>query len=101
MIIAVLFLMTGSAWAKTKQNQGKDMFGNKPAFQTNTGARYEYNLSDPGDKIKYDTDPAAQIRDKVRMPTDPRVNIDRGSGQYGGGILDNNMFDDNGIFNND
>ena len=42
---------------------------------------YLDNLNDPSEKIMYEVDPAAQIRDSVN----PMVDIDRGLGQFGGG----------------
>ena len=50
-------------------------------YESNTGTRYKYDLSNPADKIMYDVDPAAQVLDSVN----PMVDIDRGMGQYGGG----------------
>ena len=53
-------------------------------YTSPTGTRYQYDLSNPGDRLRYRTDPGAQIRDKVN----PRVNIDRRLGIYGGGVED-------------
>jgi len=50
-------------------------------YESNTGTRYKYDLSDPADKIMYDVDPAAQVMDSVN----PMVDIDRDLGQNGGG----------------
>ena len=46
-----------------------------------TGQKYKYDLSNPGDRVMYSVDPAAQIRDSIN----PMVDIDRNLGQYGGG----------------
>jgi hypothetical protein len=50
-------------------------------YESNTGTRYKYDLSNPADRVMYDVDPAAQIMDEVN----PMVDIDRETGQYGGG----------------
>lgn len=44
-----------------------------------SGANYRYDLSNPGDQVRYSIDVGAQLRDSV----DVRVKIDRGLGQYG------------------
>ena len=51
-----------------------------------SGLRYKYDLSNPGDQIRYGLDIEAQIKDKTNA--DPRINIDRGLGGYGGGSFD-------------
>lgn len=56
--------------------------GNDDGYRGNSGARYQYDLSDPNDLIQYSFDVDAQLRDSI----DPRVEIDRFAGQYGGGI---------------
>jgi hypothetical protein len=53
-----------------------------PVYQGSSGALYRYDLSNPGDQLRYSVDPGAQLRDSV----DPRVGIDRSLGQYGGGV---------------
>ncbi len=53
-------------------------------YKSSTGTRYQYDLNDAGDKIDYQLDPDAQMRD--RLSVDPAREIDRGLGQYGGGI---------------
>jgi len=56
-------------------------------YKSNSGARYQYNLSNPGDSTQYSTDLDAQRRDQIN--TDSRRDLDRRSGQYGGGINNN------------
>lgn len=51
-------------------------------YRGTSGATYRYDLSNPGDAVRYQVDPAAQLRDSI----DPRVGIDRSLGQYGGGV---------------
>jgi hypothetical protein len=55
-------------------------------YEGTTGSKYKYDLSKPGDSIKYSVDPHAQIMDKIYMPTKPGVGIDRSLNQYGGGV---------------
>ena len=51
-------------------------------YESMTGNKYQYDLSRPTDRLLYDVDPAAKIRDDIN----PMIEIDRGLGQYGGGI---------------
>jgi hypothetical protein len=53
-------------------------------YKSNSGSRNQYDLGDPGDSTQYSTDLDAQRRDQ--MNTDSRRDLDRRSGQYGGGI---------------
>lgn len=55
-------------------------------YRGNSGARYQYDLSRPGDEVRYSVDVGAQLRDQLRDSVDPRVEMDRSMGQYGGGI---------------
>jgi len=65
-----------------KQEREREEKRNKEyPYKSSTGTRYKYDLSKPGDQIRYKVDPGAQIRDSVN----PKVEIDRGLGQYGGG----------------
>ena len=53
-------------------------------YSSSSGNRYQYDLSNPGDRTGYSIDLDAQRRDKMNL--DPSRNIDRGVGQFGGGI---------------
>jgi hypothetical protein len=52
-------------------------------YQGSSGMRYQYDLSSPMGQLNYSVDPMAQLRDQMNI--DPRVQIDQGMGQYGGG----------------
>jgi hypothetical protein len=65
-------------------NSGGLIRPNSYNYQSSTGLNYKYDLSNPSDKVMYDVDPAAKVMDDVNV--DPRVDIDRSLGQYGGGI---------------
>jgi 1,4-alpha-glucan branching enzyme len=69
-------------WDNETFTQKKEIERNKQyPYESTTGTRYQYDLTKPGDQIRYKVDPAAQIRDNVN----PRVEIDRQLHQYGGG----------------
>lgn len=51
-------------------------------YETSSGNQYQYNLNKPTDQILYEYDAPAQIRDRY----DPRTQIDRNNGEYGGGV---------------
>ena len=61
-----------------------DDSSNNSGYQSNSGARYQYDRNNPVDSNSYSIDLDAQRRDQ--MNTNPRKNSDRNSGQYGGGI---------------
>lgn len=51
------------------------------------GNCYEYDLSKPGDQIRYEIDESAKLRDSVNV--NPKREVEHSTGQYGGGLLDN------------
>jgi hypothetical protein len=51
------------------------------SYEGPSGKNYEYDLSDPVDRIMYDVDPSAQIRDSV--DPDPRRELDNDLGRSG------------------
>ena len=55
-------------------------------YESSTGNRYQYDLSDPGDRVEYGVDVDAQMRDD--MSINPTRELDRGLGEYGGGVYD-------------
>jgi hypothetical protein len=65
---------------KPYDNHGNPNFG----YQGPAGTRYQYDLSKPQDQIRYSVDPGAQIRDSISV--DPRRDLDRDLGRYGGGV---------------
>jgi len=64
---------------------GNNGYGNNTTndykYESNTGTKYKYDLSKPSDRLRYEVDPSAQLRDSIN----PRVDLDRDMGQYGGG----------------
>ena len=57
-------------------------------YRSSTGSTYEYDLSNPIDRLRYGADPAAKLRDRIDI--NPQRRIERNTGQYGGGVLNNN-----------
>ncbi len=55
------------------------------SYRSNTGNQYQYDLSKPTDQNRYSTDLDAQRRDQMNI--NPTRQLDRGMGQFGGGIL--------------
>ena len=57
-------------------------------YKSTYGTKYQYDLSDPFDRIKYKTDPGAQLRDKigVNIYRDIEGNIN----EFGGGVYKKN-----------
>ena len=57
-------------------------------YRSSFGSTYEYDLSNPSDRVRYRADPKAKLRD--RLDINPQRRIERNIGQYGGGVLKNN-----------
>lgn len=62
----------------------RDVEGDDGGYRGTSGKQYQYDLSKPSDQLRYSVDPDAQLHDSINI--DPRVELDRGLGQYGGGI---------------
>ncbi|MGO9019184.1 MAG: hypothetical protein ACLQVJ_12640 [Syntrophobacteraceae bacterium] len=72
------------AWRGDDYNESYDRQGQPNyRYRRYSGKEYQYDLSKPQDRIRYETDPSAQIRDEINV--DPRIELDRELGQYGGG----------------
>ena len=79
LLCLIAFTLPALAW-----DEPYDPYGNPQyRYKGSSGLRYQYDLSKPGDRIRYQLDIDAQIRDSINP--DPRIDLDRGLGQYGGG----------------
>lgn len=67
-------------------NQGQNRDENEYKYKGTSRQEYQYNLSDPMDKLNYDLDLKAKMNDELYAPITPNVDLDRGLGQYGGGM---------------
>ena len=67
-------------------NQRQNRDENEYKYKGTSGQEYQYNLSDPMDKLNYDLDLKAKMNDELNAPITPNVDLDRGLGQYGCGI---------------
>jgi len=77
------FVISDSS-ARGDKNEPYDSHGNPNyRYEGSSGKKYQYDLSNQADRLEYNVDPGAQIRD--RIDPDPRKNIDKGLGQHGGG----------------
>lgn len=73
-------------------SQGSSGYGSNSrndsnGYQGSSGARYQYDLNNPSDQIRYSTDVSAQMRDQIHGDIDPGRSIDQSLGQRGGGYL--------------
>ena len=69
----------------------KTTSGYKPStsgYKSSFGSTYEYDLSNPSDRVRYRADPKAKLRD--RLDVNPQRRIERNIGQHGGGVLNKN-----------
>lgn len=86
LLVFIAFFVTSPviAWDnnyETSRQEQERQRTKKYPYKSTSGTRYKYDLSNPSDRIRYEVDPAAQIRHNIN----PRVKIDRDLGQYGGG----------------
>jgi hypothetical protein len=79
----VLLLASTAAFAWDNPDISADR-NKEQNYKSRFGTEYEYDLSRPADRIRYQTDPAAQVRDSI--DTNPRRQIERDLGEYGGGV---------------
>jgi len=79
--IALVLFLAGSVWAGDYGYNRND--AQKYPYKSYSGQRYQYDLSRPGDRLRYQVDPGAQLNDRLFTP--PTVKMDRNMGQYGGG----------------
>ena len=89
--VALIVTMSASAFAqysydRSDNDSSYERNDNDSSYESSFGTRYEYDLSDPGDRIMYDVDPAAQLRDSIDV--NPTRELERGIGEHGGGVLD-------------
>ncbi len=85
---------TSSYNSNTSSGYTPSYNSNAPSgYRSSTGSTYEYDLSNPSDRVRYGADPLAKLRD--RLDVNPQRRIERNTGQYGGGVLNNN--NDNSI----
>lgn len=66
---------------------------NDNGYKSNSGNTYQYDLSNPSDRIGYSVDVGAQQRDKydsMYNNYDQHIQKDQRDGQYGGGVYDDN-----------
>lgn len=84
--LIALLLVSNTAFAWDDPVIGEPYLSSNDGYETQTGTRYQYDLSRPVDQIKYDIDVRAQIRDDTSVSV--TRDIDRGLGQRGGGIFD-------------
>ncbi len=79
-------IVNGKCLSDTDTYGSDSSFNNNSGYESNSGIKYQYDLNDPIDRNNYSIDLDAQRRDQ--MNTNPRRDLDRQTGQYGGGIYD-------------
>ncbi len=88
LILGAIFAYSGSVmaapieWEPVGVDSGEE--DGDSYYESSSGNQYQYNLNKRTDQIRYEYDAPAQIRDRY----DPRTQIDRNNGEYGGGIYD-------------
>lgn len=82
----LLFLSVLTLNATSFAQANNCSFGNTDCqvYQSSSGTKYQYDMSNPSDRLNYSIDLDAQMRDKQSI--DINRNLDTGIGQYGGGI---------------
>ena len=94
-IITVAILMAGlslQAYDIHQYDMGKSQTNNQSSgYQGSSGQRYQYDMSNGNDRLRYSTDVGAQQRDNNynMYNTNGNVQKDKNNGQYGGGLYGN------------
>ena len=78
-ILILAVILSGMLYA-----YDSDSSNDEQTYESSSGNKYKYDLSDPSDRNGYSVDVGAQMDDSL----DPSVDLDRGIGEYGGGIID-------------
>lgn len=98
-VILITVMLVSNAYAWNSDNKPRKIYGgqvdsyghsrnNKQKnYESSYGNTYKYDLSKPGDRIRYNVDPRAQLRDNLHKKTNPRVRLEESLGEYGGGII--------------
>mgnify|MGYP006976396917 CR=1 FL=1 len=73
-----------SPYTNSYNPYGGSIFNNNSGYNSSSGTRYQYDLSNPSDRLRYSTDLDAQRRDQMNL--NPSRKLDQGIGQFGGGI---------------
>ena len=67
-------------------NYGYSNDNSNSSYESSSGTKYQYDMSNPSDRNDYSIDLDAQRRDQ--MSINPSRNFDKDINQYGGGIYD-------------
>ena len=78
-ILILSLVLGGSLMADTYNSDN-----NEKTYESSSGNKYKYDLSDPSDRLDYSVDPGGRRDDRIN----PSVGLDRSMGEYGGGIID-------------
>lgn len=83
-ILALAFSLASSALAWNYDTEPYDRAGEPNyRYEGMSGQNYQYDLSDPGDRMDYQMDLDAQMRDRINPS--PGIDLDQQMNQYGGG----------------
>jgi len=84
-VIVLLSLASVSAFSGEYNNKQQNNSNNQRdnSYQGYSGQKYQYDLNNQADNLRYQLDPNAQIRDELNA--NPKADIDRSLGQRGGG----------------
>jgi hypothetical protein len=83
-IFVFMVVISTNALAWDNSDIEKPYNRNDSNYKSSMGNEYQYDLSRPVDRIRYETDYEAQRRDSLDVR--PSRQIDRDLGQTGGGI---------------
>lgn len=79
-----------SSFGNNEQTEGSDSsYSNnqqKQGYESSFGNKYQYDLNNPSDKVEYNVDPAAQLKDSIDV--NPTRKLERGIGENGGSVYE-------------
>jgi len=77
-------VISGSCYGTYVDNPRIGSSSDSGGYKGSSGTKYDYDLSRPSDRNRYNLDLDAQRRDSLSLS--PGRSLDRGLGQFGGGI---------------
>lgn len=82
-LLVTLLAVSATAFAegrRSRLNADDDEY----KYRSRYNREYQYDLSRERDRLKYDIDERAKLRDELEV--DPRRELERDLGEYGGGV---------------
>ena len=88
LLLTIPFLSACGSSGYTNSSYSSSNSSSSSGYKSSFGNTYQYDLSNPLDRVKYNSDPRAKLRD--RTSNQYMRELESNLGQSGGGIFNNN-----------